>query len=80
MWTFNMFNVVFLLSRPISSTLRPKDYIILVVYIYNLFTSGTADNFSYASTVAFVLFILLVIFVKAFTKVTGKGPYDLDSS
>ena len=80
MWTFNMFNVVYLLARPYTSTLRPKDYVILVVYIFNLFTSGTADNFSYASTVSFVLFILLIVFVKAFTKATGKGPYDLDAS
>lgn len=80
MWTFNMFNVIYLLARPYTSTLRPQDYVILVVYIFNLFTSGTSDNYSYASTVAFVLFILLIIFTKVFTKITGKGPYDLDTS
>lgn len=80
MWTFNMFNVIYLLARPFTSTLRPGDYLILVVYIFNLFSSGNNDNYSYASTVAFVLFILLIIFTEVFTKITGKGPYDLDTS
>jgi arabinogalactan oligomer/maltooligosaccharide transport system permease protein len=77
MWTFNMFNVIWLMRRPVSSVVRPEDSYILIVYVFQTFYPP-ADNWSFAAAMSFILFVILIVLTKFYTKITGKGPYDLD--
>ncbi len=75
MWTINMFNVIFLLRRPYSATIRPEDSYIFIIDIYFSFIY---DNYSIAAALSFILFIILIIVTELYSKIAGKGPYDLD--
>ncbi|MFX0197085.1 MAG: carbohydrate ABC transporter permease [Candidatus Hodarchaeota archaeon] len=75
LWTFNMFNVIFIMSRPVASALDPSDYYILVVYIFFTFRPP-AGNWGMATTISFILFLALIIMVYGYTKLTGRGPYE----
>jgi ABC-type sugar transport system permease subunit len=72
-----MFNVIWLMRRPVSSVVRPEDSYILIVYVFQTFYPP-ADNWSFAAAMSFILFVILIVLTKFYTKITGKGPYDLD--
>ncbi len=70
-----MFNVIFIMSRPVASALDPSSYYILVVYIFFTFRSP-AGNWGMATTISFILFLALIVIVYGYTKLTGRGPYE----
>lgn len=75
LWTFNLFNVIYLLTFDKASSLSVKDYYILVVYIFNTFNGG--GNWSMAATLSFVLFLMVAGFSWIYAQFVGKGPYEL---
>ncbi len=74
LWTFNLFNVIYLLTFDKASTLSVEDYYILIVYIFNVFSGG---NWSIAATFSFVLFLMVAGFSFIYALFVGKGPYEL---
>ena len=75
MWTINMFNVIFLMYRPYQSVVRPENVYIFVIDIFYTFQG---ENYSIAAALSFILFVILIVITEIYTKITGKGPYDLD--
>ncbi|MHA1745514.1 MAG: carbohydrate ABC transporter permease [Promethearchaeota archaeon] len=64
-WTFNLFNVVYLLSQN-QTGLRSIDYNIFVTFIYERFTF---NEYSRAAALSFVVFLMLVSFSAVYKKV-----------
>ncbi|MCY3413226.1 MAG: sugar ABC transporter permease [Candidatus Heimdallarchaeota archaeon] len=74
LWTFNLFNVIYLMTIDKQSILAVRDYYILIVYIFAVFRGG---NWAMAATLSFILFLLIASFSLVYTKLVGKGPYEL---
>lgn len=63
-WTFNLFNVFFILSQNQTGLGRRENWDIFITYIYYLFRQGPTGIPAYAaaSALSFVVFIILVAF------------------
>lgn len=70
-WTFNLFNVVYILSTNQNSLTQTNLYQIFVTFIYERFDQGFAGerDFSGASALSFVVFLMLVSFSLVYRKV-----------
>ncbi|MCK4501235.1 sugar ABC transporter permease, partial [Candidatus Babeliales bacterium] len=60
-WTFNLFNVVYILAQGVNIP-SATDYQIFVTYIYNLFSGPGTRNYSQAAALSFIVFLLLTVF------------------
>ena len=58
-WTFNLFNVVFLLTQNQTGLGDPINYNIFVTFIYGRFSVG---QYSQASALSFTVFVILISF------------------
>jgi ABC-type sugar transport system permease subunit len=58
-WTFNLFNVVFLLTQNQTGLGDPVNYNIFVTFIYGRFSVG---EYSQASALSFTVFVILISF------------------
>ncbi len=67
-WTFNLFNVFYILSQNQTGIGRRTYYDIFITYIYYLFQQGPGGtpHYAYAASLSFVVFLLLVGFSKAY--------------
>jgi ABC-type sugar transport system permease subunit len=74
LWTFNLFNVIYLMTIDKQSVLSPDSYYILIVYIFYVFRG---QNWSIAATLSFILFVIVAAFSLIYTRLTGKGPYEI---
>jgi arabinogalactan oligomer/maltooligosaccharide transport system permease protein len=72
-WTFNLFNVIYLMTLGRTTILTPENYYILIVYIFFVFRG---QNWAIAATMSFLLFLLVAGFSFVFTKAMGRGPYE----
>jgi ABC-type sugar transport system permease subunit len=67
-WTFNLFNVFFILSQNQTGLGRRENWDIFITYIYYLFRQGPTGVPAYAaaSALSFVVFIILVAFSRVY--------------
>lgn len=63
-WTFNLFNVVYILSQG-QNLGDSTDYDIFVTFIYGRFSRA---EYSRAASLSFIVFIMLIIFSQAYKK------------
>ena len=66
-WTFNLFNVVYILAQGVNIP-SATDYQIFVTYIFNLFSGPGTRNYSQAAALSFIVFLLLTVFSRAYRK------------
>jgi len=66
-WTFNLFNVVYLLTENQTGIGDSKYYAIFVTYIYRLF--DTDRLYSKAAAMSFVVFLLLITISTVYNKI-----------
>lgn len=69
-WTFNLFNVFYILSQNQTGLGRRENYDIFITYIYYLVKNGPrgAPEFAAGAALSFVVFFILVLFSKAYQK------------
>ncbi|MHA1720918.1 MAG: carbohydrate ABC transporter permease [Promethearchaeota archaeon] len=65
-WTFNLFNVVYLLSQNQTGLGNATDYTIFVTFIYDRFMHG---EYATAASLSFVIFLMLISFSAVYKKV-----------
>ncbi len=67
-WTFNLFNVFYILSQNQTGLGNRKGYDIFITYIYYLIQQGlgSGPEFAAGAALSFVVFIILVLFSKAY--------------
>ena len=66
-WTFNLFNVFYILTDKVNISADRKYYDIFITYIYNLFyPRAGVQQFAYAAALSFIVFLLLVGFSRAY--------------
>ena len=63
-WTFNLFNVVYIISQGQSGIGQSKFYDIFVTYIFYFFTQRS--DYATAASLSFVVFMMLVMFSWAY--------------
>jgi len=66
-WTFNLFNVFYLLTENQTGLGDAKYYSIFVTYIYRLF--DVDKQFSQSAAMSFIVFLMLITFSKVYNKV-----------
>ena len=66
MWTFNLFNVVFILARNMNIP-ENQLYLIFVTYIYDLF--DVQHEYAQAAALSFIVFLMLITISKAYNKI-----------
>jgi ABC-type sugar transport system permease subunit len=66
-WTFNLFNVFYLLTENQTGIGDAKYYSIFVTYIYRLF--DVDKQFSQAAAMSFIVFLMLITFSKVYNKI-----------
>ncbi|RMG35103.1 MAG: sugar ABC transporter permease [Methanobacteriota archaeon] len=69
-WTFNLFNVFYILSQNQTGLGRRENYDIFITYIYYLIQNGPrgAPEFAAGAALSFVVFLILVLFSKAYQR------------
>lgn len=64
-WTFNLFNVVYILAENQNGLGPAINYTIFVTFIYDLFQN---TQYAQAAALSFIVFIMLTVFSRAYSK------------